>query len=109
MPNLVHRHGGTITAITGVGHSTHRGVAEWFYYGNVTWDDGTAGDNRAISPLCLCHDGTPESEAEVRRLNGVLNDYLLAAGHWHEQKSKRDGRVYSWTPKEPTGRVPVMS
>lgn len=103
---LLHKHGGTITKVTAIGHSTYKGVAEWFYFGTVQWDDGS-GDptkEREIPPFCLCHDDTPESRARVLELSAALNEYLGEVGEWHDMKHKRDGRCYSWTPREPDGR-----
>jgi len=58
------------------------------------------------APYCLCYE-TPEQKAELDRLMAQLNEYLEAAGAWHDTKHKKDGRVYNWTPKKPEGRKPL--
>lgn len=100
---LQHRHGGTITAVHAIGHDTHKGVADWFFVGDVQWLDGSSSKRLRIAPFALGHNSTPAGEAECNRLHGLLTDYLRDVGTWHDAKRKRDGRVYSWTPKEPTG------
>jgi hypothetical protein len=105
---LLHKHGGTITAITGIAHETYKGVADWHFIGDIEWQDGTKSRGRPIPPYCLCYE-TPEQKAEIERLMGLMNAYLETQGEWHDQKSKRDGRVYSWTPKAPTGHAPAAA
>ena len=97
---LEHKHGGTITALTHIGHQTHRGVADWFFVGDVEWHDGSKSKSIEIAPWALC--GTPEEVAPHTRM---LSEYLEREGKWHDTKSKRDGRVYSWIPDKPEGRV----
>jgi len=96
---LMHRNGGTITALTHVAHGTYGGVASWFFIGNVEWQDGSKSENREIYPNHIC--GEPE---EVNPLMAKLNQYLEDAGTWHDAKHKRDGRIYHWTPKAKQGR-----
>lgn len=96
---LTHRHGGTITAVTHVAHETHKGVASWFFIGSVKWDDGTESQATQIDPHAVC--GEP---AECGPLFEQLTTYLQDVGEWHDMKHKRDGRAYSWTPKEKEGK-----
>lgn len=100
---MQHRHGGTITAITHIGHATIKGVADWFFIGDITWQDGTQSRGREISPTALVYSNEAE-HAEIRALLAQLDAYLTDVGEWHEPKHKRDGRMYSWTPREPEGR-----
>ena len=100
---LLHKNGGTITAITGVGHETYKGVATWHFIGDIEWHDGGKSKQHFIAPYCLCYE-TPEQKAELDRLMAQLNEYLEATGAWHDMKHKRDGRCYSWTPRKPEGR-----
>lgn len=103
MSTLQHRNGGTIESVTAIAHETYKGVADWFFTGRVRWADGSVSEAARIAPFQLCHDDTPESEAAVRDYTARLTHYLDSRGEWHEPKHKRDGRVYSWTPNEPTG------
>lgn len=104
---LKHRHGGDIVAVHAVGHETYKGVANWFFVGDVKWDDGSESKRTRISPICLGHDG---SEAGIARCNGLhaeLSDYLVQRGTWHDMKRARDGTHYSWTPTEQDGEQAV--
>lgn len=107
--SLVHRHGGRIERVTHIAHATERGVATWFYVGDVLWHDGSRSVGIEIAPICLCH--LPDDEkgrALVNKLLGQLNAYLVGAGTWHDDKHARDGRVYRWTPHLSAGRVEVL-
>lgn len=101
---ILHRHGGKITRLTHVGHATDRGVGYWFFVGDIEWDDGGKSEAREIGPNLVCEDGSKESHDRVVRLMAHLNDYLAAAGEWHEPKRKSGGRQASWTPRERAGR-----
>ena len=102
--HLEHKAGGKITVIEYVAHETYKGVASWHFIGSVVWSDGKKSDDIQISPISLCFDQTkPEAKAECDAVLKALNDYILEAGEWHEPKHKRDGRVYSWTPREKNG------
>lgn len=104
---LKHRHGGTITKISSIGHDSYKGVAEWFFLGDVKWEDGKESKETRIAPFALGHDGTIEGQQECDALHGKLSDYLGRVGAWHDMKHKRDGRCYSWTPKKPAGQEAV--
>lgn len=101
---LKHRHGGDIVKVVAVGHETHGGVAEWYFIGEVQWSDGTTSKDTQIAPFCLGHDSTPEGQALCNEMHGALAQYLGDVGEWHDQKRARDGRHYSWTPREKSGR-----
>lgn len=101
---LMHRHGGEILAVHAVGHDTDAGVADWFFIGDVKWNDGTSSNATRIAPFCLGHDSTPDGEALCNEMHGALTQYLGEVGEWHGQKRARDGRYYSWTPREKSGR-----
>lgn len=103
---ILHRHGGEITAITGIGHHTYNGVAEWYFIGNVRWQDGSQSVAREIGPNLVCYDDeSPGSKERVHAAMAALSMYLVDQGEHHERKSKRDGRVYFWTPTKPQGRL----
>ena len=104
---LAHAHGGVITAVASVGHETFKGVASWFFIGDIEWDDGTKSKASQIAPHALCHDGTAEGAALCNALHSTLAAYLGRAGGWHDTKRKRDGRCYSWTPRNPKGCAPT--
>jgi hypothetical protein len=106
---MMHRHNGVITAITGMGHSTYKGVAHWFFIGDIKWADGTESKAREISPTMLCHDDTDADKQAVNTWLELLNEYLEENGMWHEPKLKRDGRQYSWTPNKKENRQPVVT
>lgn len=97
--HLLHKHGGRITEIRAVGHHTWKGVASWHLVGNVKWDDGTESEKLEIPPFCLARDGSPEAVDELAAVLESMNAYLSREGEWHDMKHKRDGRAYSWTPK----------
>jgi hypothetical protein len=98
--------GGTITSLKAIGHETYKGVADWFFVGDVEYKDGGSNKDLRIAPYSLCYesdDDKPAIDAAMAR----LNKYLQTEGEWHEPKHKRDGRVYSWTPRQPVGREPL--
>ena len=101
---LKHKHGGDISSITHVQHETYKGVADWEFLGTVRWNDGSLQFEAHIPPFAICHDGSDEGIKEANKVFAVMSDYLNRAGEWHKQKSKRDGRVYSWTPHKTSGR-----
>ena len=107
MTTLQHAHGGTITAVTHIGHQTQRGVADWFFVGDVNWQDGSQSTGIQIGPGDLCHCNENAAKQEVHRLLALLNNYLAASGNWHDPVHKRDGRVVLWTPHQAHGRVEV--
>jgi hypothetical protein len=101
---ILHRHGGTITAITHIGHETHRKVANWFFRGDVTWFDGSKSVDIEIAPHAICHDDTDASKARVNNLLEQLNTYLVETGEWLEKsKHMRDGRVVNWVSPATSG------
>jgi hypothetical protein len=104
---LLHKHGGTITAVHAIGHETYKGVADWFFFGTVHWRDGSGGKEIQIAPWAICCDD--EDEPKVDALMKALNDYLGESGEWHDMKHKRDGRCYSWTPHKPEGRKSIST
>lgn len=98
--HLHHKHGGRITAIHSVGHSTYKGVAEWFYIGDVDWGDGKPSVGKPIMPWAVCHDmGDQEGSKEYGIVSDKLNEYLKKHGRWHDTKWVRDLAV-RWTPKK---------
>lgn len=99
--HLQHKHGGRITAIIAVAHSTHEKVADWFYRGDVEWRHGGKSVGTAIPPWAVCFDqaNTAASE-EYATISEALNTYLVEHGKWHDTKHMKDGRAVSWTPKK---------
>lgn len=105
--HLMHRNGGRITEVSAIAHSTHKGVAYWFFIGNVDWRDGSKSIDAEISPSCLVRDEDDDiGRREVDDLLRQMNAYLATVGEWHDQKIKK-GLAYSWTPHKPSGRVDV--
>lgn len=102
--HLTHRHGGRIVAIHSIGHVTERGVAWWFFRGDVQWPDSDKLHyDLEISPSCVCCDNAVDrAMREYVMVQDALNHYLKISGRWHDQKSKGD-LVYSWTPKRKEG------
>ena len=100
---LAHAHGGVITAVASVGHETYKGVASWFFTGDIEWSDGTKSKASPIAPHALGHDGTEEGAALYNAMHSTLAAYLGRTGNWHDTKRTRDGRCYSWTPRNPKG------
>ena len=97
--HLQHRQGGRITAIHAIGHAMDRGVASWFYLGDVEWSDGGRSAGLEIAPFCVCLDQSdPAAQAEYDAISTRLTDHLARAGVWHDMKRTKDGRGYSWTP-----------
>lgn len=106
---LRHRHGGRIIAIDAIGHDTYKGVASWHFVGHVKWEDGSESPSSVIEPFLICtvyEDGTAGTEECNAYLEG-MNDYLREHGKWHEPKSARDGRRYTWTPTKPKHQQPI--
>lgn len=103
---LLHRHGGEIVRLVAIGHETRDGVADWFFVGDIRWQDGGVSRDREIPPTCVCTDGDDaRSVATCRGLMARLDQYLHDEGSWHDTKFKRDGRAYSWTPARKAGRL----
>lgn len=99
--HLQHKHGGRITAIHSVAHAVDRGVAYWFYKGDVEWNDGGKSVNLEIAPWALCYDQKNLSaEKEYATVADTMQKHLIENGEWHDQKRAKDGRVYSWSPKK---------
>lgn len=106
--------GGRVTAIHAVAHSTYKGVADWYFLGDLVFSENPDGSERgAISreipawSLCADH-SNPEAKAEIDFVMKELNDYLCARGKWlREGKHMKDGRVVHWVPTEKTGLVPL--
>jgi hypothetical protein len=97
---------GTIKALKGIGHQTYKGVADWFFVADVTYDDGGENRDLQVAPYALSYESEadkPELDAAMRK----LNEYLDRNGEWHDDKRKRDGRIYCWTPKSPKGMEPL--
>lgn len=117
--HLLLKSGGRITAIHSVAHSTYKGVASWYFLGDVSWtaeqNNGRAATllNHEIPPYAVCYDGTNEetkaaAKEEVDKIMAELNAYLLDKGEWlKEPEHKKDGRVVNWKPKHATGLAPL--
>lgn len=105
---LQHRSGGKIVRLTHVAHETYKGVASWHFIGDVVWDDGSV-ERRGveIAPFAVCHNSTPDGIEQCNEAHAKLTDYLGRVGEWHPMKHKKDGRAYSWTPKESCGREAI--
>ncbi len=91
---VLHRGGGVVVEITGIGHKTDRpqgGYSKdyWFYLGQVRWGDtGKTGEpNRHIEPGSLCAD-TPEGMNEIRELSDAMMAYLNKHGGWDVGKNQ---------------------
>lgn len=104
MQYLLHKHGGRITAIHSIEHATYKGVASWFFRGDVEWVKSKGGgksEATEIPPYAVCYDESiPKSKAECNKVFDLLSEYLQTHGEWHDQKEMRDGRMVSWTPKQ---------
>lgn len=102
------KHGAKVTAIDAVAHSTYKGVASWYFIGDLEWPGDITTYRREIAPFVLCADhDNPEAKAELDKVLGAMSDHLLAHGEWHKMKFAKDGRAYSWTPKAKEGRTPL--
>lgn len=103
--HLEHTHGGRIVSLDEIRHSTHAGIADWYFVGHVVWADGTESTAASIAPHNICTDQAHEPAAtECRAAFALLNRYLHDAGTWHDAKHHRDGRTSFWTPSRPDGR-----
>lgn len=85
---ILHRHGGTITEITSIGHEVSKpqgghSTDVWFYVGKVRWDGTDAERSTEIEPWALCTD-TPAGHAEISQLGELLMTYLRERGHWND-------------------------
>jgi hypothetical protein len=64
---LLHKHGGTITSVSEIGHETYKGVANWFFIGNVEWNDGSRSEAIQIAPIAVCY----ETEADKPKVDAL--------------------------------------
>jgi hypothetical protein len=93
---IEHRHGGTITLITGIGHTVNRPTQcrsrdVWYFVGDVTWSDATRSKGVQILPNLVCYGSAQSSKAQVDDLMNALNDYLTTHGQWCERASRHEG------------------
>lgn len=100
--HLKHKHGGTITAITHVGHQSDKNGSWWFFVGDVIWDDGSGTSvGTQIHPWSLYFDhDNDDARKEFDRFYGQLNTYLNTHGAW-------GGSVGNWVPYAKEGRMVV--
>lgn len=106
--HLLDKSGAKVTAIHSAHHSTYKGVASWYFMGDLEFVQGEGLENREIAPYMLCADhDNPEAKAELERVLAVMNDHLLKHGEWHKTRFTKDGRAVSWTPKEKEGSTPI--
>lgn len=104
---LLHRNGGTITAINGIGHDTdEQGRAFYYFTANVQWWDGGISTALRTAPFAIVIDDQgrdPKTgEAEYVKISDALADYLRAKGEWHPLEGGR-----GWTPYYPRGLVAI--
>lgn len=100
-----HRHGGEITAVYAIAHSTYKKSvpANWFFVCDVKWSDGTSSERTEVPPNMLVSD-TDEGRAQISALCGRLDAYLRASGEWLDKpKSMRGGYLVHWVPTQPKG------
>lgn len=103
---LMHRHGGRINEITGIGHETDASEGRAYYYftGNVEWLDGSKSEAHHIEPFLIVLDEEQigESEREYIRISDALADYLREKGEWQKR-----GDYRTWVPYFQTGRIGI--
>jgi hypothetical protein len=102
--------GARITALHAVEHDTDNGIGIWYFVGDLEWSAGKTSGDREIPPhrICVSRDGSEDQgNQELSKALAVMNDHLLTHGKWHDMKFKRDGRGYSWTPKQKKARTPI--
>lgn len=106
--HLRHKHGGIIRNIHYIGHEIVKGVADWYFVGDVDWDDGTKSNKLQIAPWAVCRiEDTVDAVTECNAVFERMSEYLTKKGNWHDTKKKRDGRIYNWTPDSPTGEFHI--
>lgn len=113
--HLLLKSGGRITAIHSVAHSTYKGVASWYFLGDVSWtaeeNNGRAATllNHEIPPHAICFDSDHEAEgkAEVAAIMEQMNEYLATKGKWLKKAKWVGECLVHWQPKQPTGLAPV--
>lgn len=68
-----------------------------------------AAQRRQLDRMGILYHKRPSGRPAVTwdALLSRLNTYLREHGTFHDQKSKRDGRVYVWTPHKPAGQDPL--
>lgn len=93
LQHTFHKHGGQITRITAIEHRAHppqhgHSSDEWFFVGDVTWDDGTKSEGLEIAPYGLCCRDESQRQ-EVDGLIEALNKYLSENGTWSEKGKHR--------------------
>ncbi len=89
----LHKHGGTVTRITGIGHEVAkpkegRSQDVWHFIGDVTWNDGGKSVGLQIAPWALCYE---TDRSEVDALMTAMNQHLHLHGTWCDEKSKHEG------------------
>jgi hypothetical protein len=118
MKHIFIKSGGRVTAIYSVAHSTYKGVAEWYFLGDILFEENPDGSckgalQREIPPYAVCYDGTNEAtkveaKEELDTIMAALNRYLAEKGKWlRKTKHLKDGRAVVWEPKEKNCLVPI--
>jgi hypothetical protein len=106
--HLHHKCGARVTAIHAVAHETYKGVASWFFIGDLEFKKGKTLVNKDIGPIELCADlDNPEAKAELDKALEALNEHLLKHGRWLKKKKWVGERLVSWVPKRAEGRTPI--
>lgn len=113
--HLLLKGGGRITAIHAVAHSTYKGVAQWYFLGNIAWsaeeNNGkpVERDGLEITPNRICYDSEHEEQgkAEIASIMHELNEYLATKGKWLKKPKWVGECLVNWVPKEKTGLVPL--
>jgi hypothetical protein len=98
--HLIHKNGGTITAITGIGHRTVENVPYWFYQCDVTWDDGTKSSGVEVLPDRICADqSNAKAMVEINKASDALTKHLRENGKWLKKGQWVGDRLVHWVPR----------
>lgn len=106
--HLIHKHGGTITQVHGVGHRTDDGVPWWFFICDVSWDDGGKSARLEVAPDRLCADqSNADAMVEINAATKALSDYLIEHGRWLKKAKWVKDHLIHWTPRRPKHELAI--
>jgi hypothetical protein len=100
--------GARVTAIHSIAHETYKGVASWFFIGDLEFEKGKTLILEDIAPIQLCADlDNPEAKAELDKALEAMNDHLLKHGRWLKKQKWVGERLVSWVPKRSEHQTPI--
>ena len=100
--HLVHKYGGRITKVSGIGHATDGGkIPFWFYVCDIAWQDSSPQKEAKVEPILVCRE--TDDVTEVNELAALLSNYLAEEGEWLEKPKHIGDYVIHWLPRKKSG------